>query len=41
MLDQVWKSEADWRLFDRLDAAVALETLREQRRKNRDVKKAA
>ncbi len=22
MLDQVWRSEADWRLWDRLDAAV-------------------
>ena len=41
MLDQVWKSEADWRLWDRLDAAVALDALREKRRKNRDVKKAA
>ena len=41
MLDQVWKSEYDWRLWDRLDAAVALETLREQRQKKRDVKKAA
>jgi hypothetical protein len=41
MLDQVWKSEADWRLWDRLDAAVALEALREKRQKNRDVKKAA
>ena len=41
MLDQVWQSEADWRLWDRLDAAVALETLREQRQKNRDERKAA
>ncbi len=41
MLDQVWKSEADWRLWDRLDAAVALEALRERRRKNRDDRKAA
>jgi len=41
MLDQVWKSEADWRLWDRLDAAVALEALREKRRKNRDDRKAA
>ena len=43
MLDQVWRSEADWRLWDRLDAAVMLETLREQRakRKSRDAKKAA
>ncbi|TMC53946.1 MAG: hypothetical protein E6J20_06035 [Chloroflexi bacterium] len=41
MLDQVWKSESDWRLWDRLDAAVMLETLREKRRQNRDTKKAA
>lgn len=41
MLDQVWKSEADWRLWDRLDAAVALEALREKRQKNRDFRKAA
>ena len=40
MLDQVWKSEADWRLFDRLDAAVSLEDLRKQRQK-RNLKKAA
>jgi hypothetical protein len=41
MLDQVWKSEADWRLWDRLDAAVALEALREKRRKARNLPKAA
>lgn len=43
MLDQVWRSEADWRLWDRLDAAVMLDMLREQRakRQNRDAKKAA
>jgi hypothetical protein len=43
MLDQVWRSEADWRLWDRLDAAVNLETLREQRakRENRDEDRAA
>lgn len=42
MLDQVWRSEADWRLWDRLDAAVKLETLREQREKrNPDVDRAA
>jgi hypothetical protein len=33
MLDQVWRSEADWRLWDRLDAAVDLETMRERRAK--------
>jgi hypothetical protein len=31
LLDQVWRSEADWRLWDRLDAAVRIEALREQR----------
>lgn len=36
MLDQVWRSEADWRLWDRLDAAVMLESLREQRAKRHD-----
>jgi hypothetical protein len=44
MLDQVWRSEADWRLWDRLDAAVALDALREQRElrdKARDARKAA
>jgi len=28
LLDQVWQSESDWRLWDRVDAAVMLETLR-------------
>ncbi len=43
MLDQVWRSEADWRLWDRLDAAVTLDSLREQRNKkhHHDVDKAA
>lgn len=45
MLDQVWRSEADWRLWDRLDAAVMLESLREQRTKkhhdDRDIDRAA
>ena len=31
LLDQVWRSEADWRLWDLVDAAVRQETLREQR----------
>ena len=31
LLDQVWQSEADWRLWDRVDATVLLETLREKR----------
>jgi hypothetical protein len=25
LLDQVWQSEADWRLWDRVDASVRLE----------------
>ena len=43
MLDQVWRSESDWRLWDRLDAAVQIDALREAREKrnNRDAKKAA
>jgi hypothetical protein len=41
MLDQVWRSEADWRLWDRLDAADMIETLRQKRQKDRDAKKAA
>jgi hypothetical protein len=31
LLDQVWRSEADWRLWDRLDAAVRLDALRGRR----------
>ena len=31
LLDQVWQSESDWRLWDRVDAAVRLETFRKQR----------
>ena len=39
LFDQVWQSESDWRLWDRVDAAVRLETLREQRAAaNRDTK---
>lgn len=41
LLDQVWRSESDWRLWDRLDAVVMLEALREKRRENRDTNKAA
>ena len=37
LLDQVWRSESDWRMWDRLDASVTLETLREKRlKKTRD-----
>lgn len=35
LLDQVWRSEADWRLWDRLDAAVQIETLRRKREAER------
>ena len=31
LLDQVWRSESDWRLWDRVDAAVMLENLRARR----------
>ena len=41
MLDQVWRSESDWRLWDRLDAADMIETLRLKRQQDRDAKKAA
>lgn len=41
MLDQVWRSEADWRLWDRLDAADMIETLRLKRQMDRDARKAA
>jgi hypothetical protein len=35
LLDQVWRSEAEWRLWDRLDAAVRIETIREEREARR------
>ena len=31
LLDQVWRSEADWRLWDRVDAFVMRESLRDRR----------
>ena len=31
LFDQVWRSEADWRLWDRVDAAVMIEALRTRR----------
>jgi hypothetical protein len=31
LFDQVWRSEADWQLWNRIDAAVEREELREQR----------
>ena len=41
LLDQVWRSESDWRLWDRLYAADMLESQREKRRQHRDAKRAA
>ena len=41
ILDQVWRSEADWRLWDRLDAAVTLEDLRKKRAQQQGDKRAA
>ena len=42
MLDQVWQSEADWRLWDRLDAAIRFDEVRERgRKRHRDIDKAA
>jgi hypothetical protein len=35
LLDQVWRSEAEWRLWDRLDAAVRIDTMREEREARR------
>jgi hypothetical protein len=31
LLHQVWRSESDWRLWDRVDQAVMLEAIRERR----------
>ena len=31
MFDQVWRSEGNWQLWDRIDAMVAREVQREQR----------
>jgi hypothetical protein len=41
LLDQVWQSEADWRLWDRVDASVRLEEDRARRRDNEDTQRAA
>jgi hypothetical protein len=41
LLDQVWQSEADWRLWDRVDASVRLEEHRARRRENEDTTRAA
>ncbi|HXN90037.1 MAG TPA: hypothetical protein VN906_00985 [Candidatus Sulfotelmatobacter sp.] len=36
LLDQVWRSESDWRLWDRIDAAEMLDSLREKRHKTNE-----
>jgi hypothetical protein len=41
LFDQVWRSEADWRLWDRLDAAVMIEALRAKRANRLPDEKAA
>jgi hypothetical protein len=41
LLDQVWQSEADWRLWYRVDASVRLEDLRAGRAEDGDTKRAA
>ncbi len=41
LLDQVWRSEADWRFWDRLDAAEAQEAARRNRATPRPGQEAA
>lgn len=41
LLDQVWRSEAEWRLWDRLDAADAQEAIRRKRKQPRPSQEAA
>ena len=41
LFDQVWRSESDWRLWDRVDQAVMLEDLRMRRAEQRDLDQAA
>jgi hypothetical protein len=36
LFDQVWQSEADWRLWDRVDASVELEDQRAKRENHDD-----
>lgn len=40
LLDQVWLSEADWRLWDRVDALVELEDQRARHERDGDSKAA-
>lgn len=41
LFDQVWRSEGNWQLWDRIDAMVAREVQREQRDQLRRPKPAA
>ncbi len=41
LFDQVWRSEGNWQLWDRIDAMVAREVQREQRDRIRRPKPAA
>jgi hypothetical protein len=41
LFDQVWRSEADWRWWDRVDQAVMLESLRVKRATRLSDEKAA
>ncbi len=39
LFDQVWRSEADWRLWDRLDAAAMMESIRARRAEQKDLRR--
>jgi hypothetical protein len=39
LFDQLWRSEAEWRLWDRIDAAVEHEELRDQRTPPHDLER--
>jgi hypothetical protein len=41
LLDQVWRSEADWRFWDRLDAAVMLDDRRKRQVRHGETRRAA
>jgi hypothetical protein len=41
LLDQVWRSEADWRFWDRLDAAVMLDDRRKKHAQHGDTRRVA
>lgn len=40
LFDQVWRSESDWRLWDRVDQAVMLEEGRAKRAEHPDAEQA-